>query len=228
MDASQSTVRRRSRERAPGGPERRRVSFRRPWRSMCHPCGMPHPMTTAGLMRSLGLDVDGPVRWGSSPASQSPGVFVVETDSPLAQAPIDLAAVRRWLERVPDLRLDGERPTPNLLANRLASFWVPGRACSTWVAPARAWPVAWQPSTAPSWGIAVRTPVDTGSRRCGTCRGCASGGPRPRRTRSTRTPSWEPSPRDSPRACRFAPGTGVRRCPGPTWVLLPTPLPRPA
>ena len=107
---------------------RRRIGFRRPWCSMCHPCGMPDPMTTAGLMRSLGLDVDGPVRWGSSPASQSPGVFVVETDTPLAQAPIDLAAVRRWLERVPDLRLDGERPTPNLLANRLASFWIAGQS----------------------------------------------------------------------------------------------------
>jgi transcription elongation factor GreA len=89
---------------------------------------MPDPMTTVGLMRSLGLDVDGPVRWGISPASQSPGVFVVETDTPLAQAPIDLVAVRRWLERVPDLRLDGERPTPNLLANRLASFWIAGES----------------------------------------------------------------------------------------------------
>ncbi len=89
---------------------------------------MSDPTTTVGLMRSLGLDVDGPARWGSSPPSQSPGVFVVETDAPLAQAPIDLAAVRRWLERVPDLRLDGERPTPNLLANRLASFWIAGQS----------------------------------------------------------------------------------------------------
>jgi transcription elongation factor GreA len=79
-------------------------------------------------MRSLGLDVDGPARWGSLPPSQAPGVFVVETEAPLAEAPIDLTAVRRWIERVPDLLLDGERPTPNALAHRLAAFWVPGQS----------------------------------------------------------------------------------------------------
>ena len=89
---------------------------------------MPDPTSTAGLIRSLGLDVDGPARWGSLPPSQAPGIFVVETDAPLAEAPMDLAAVRRWLERVPDLRLDGERPTPNLLASRLASFWISGQS----------------------------------------------------------------------------------------------------
>ena len=88
---------------------------------------LPEP-TTAGLMRSLGLDVDGPARWGSLLPSQAPGVFVVETDAPLAEAPIDLTAIRRWLERVPDLRLDGERPTPNALAQRLAAFWIAGQS----------------------------------------------------------------------------------------------------
>ncbi len=81
----------------------------------------------ADLMRSLGLDVDGPVRWGTLPTSRAAGVFVVETATPLPVAPIDLTAVRRWLERVPELRLDGERPTQTLLAQRLASFWVPGQ-----------------------------------------------------------------------------------------------------
>jgi transcription elongation factor GreA len=88
---------------------------------------LPEP-TTAGLMRSLGLDVDGPARWGSPLPSQAPGVFVVETDAPLAGAPIDLTALRRWLERVPDLRLDGERPTPNALAQRMSAFWIAGQS----------------------------------------------------------------------------------------------------
>jgi transcription elongation factor GreA len=35
--------------------------------------------------------------------------------------------VRQWLERVPDLRLDGERPTQSTLAQRLGTFWVPGQ-----------------------------------------------------------------------------------------------------
>jgi transcription elongation factor GreA len=79
-------------------------------------------------MRSLGLDVDGPVRWGSLPSSQAAGIFVVETSSPSQSAPIDPAAVRRWLERVPGLHLDGEQPTAATLAQRLASFWLPGQA----------------------------------------------------------------------------------------------------
>ncbi len=77
------------------------------------------------LMRSLGLLVDGPVRWATPVPSRAAGVFVVELDQPLAEAPVDHTAVRRWLERVPTLRLDGERPTVAALARRLASFWLP-------------------------------------------------------------------------------------------------------
>jgi transcription elongation factor GreA len=79
-------------------------------------------------MRSLGLDIDGPIRWGSVPSSQAAGVFIVELATPLAEAPLDQVALRRWLERVPGLRLDGERPTPVGLGQRLASFWVPGQS----------------------------------------------------------------------------------------------------
>ncbi len=74
---------------------------------MCHPTGMP-PALTPDLMRSLGLDVDGPARWGSLPASQAPGIFAVETNTPFASAPLDQGEIRRWLERVPGLRIDDE------------------------------------------------------------------------------------------------------------------------
>jgi transcription elongation factor GreA len=76
-------------------------------------------------MRALGLLVDGPARWGYPVSSRAPGVFVFELPEGLAKAPIDHAALRRWLEYVPDLRLDGSRPTPNALATRLAAFWLP-------------------------------------------------------------------------------------------------------
>jgi transcription elongation factor GreA len=81
--------------------------------------------SAAELMRSVGLDVDGPARWGSKPPSRSAGVFAVEIAAPAPSAPIDVDAVRRWLERVPRLRLDGERPTQTALAARLGSFWLP-------------------------------------------------------------------------------------------------------
>ncbi len=88
---------------------------------------MPLAPTTAELLRSIGLDVDGPARWGAKPPSRGPGIFAVETASPSESAPIDIDEVRRWLERVPDLRMDGERPTQSSLAARLRTFWIPGQ-----------------------------------------------------------------------------------------------------
>ena len=65
----------------------------------------PAPSVTE-LLRSIGLEVDGPLRWGSRPGSREPGIFVVEALSPEPSAHIDIDAVRRWLERVPSLRMD--------------------------------------------------------------------------------------------------------------------------
>jgi len=93
---------------------------------MCHPWVMPSA-TAADLMRSLGLDVDGPARWGAQPASQASGVFVVETGAPRPSAPLDMVEIRRWLDRVPGLLVDGQPATQSTLARRLASFWVPGQ-----------------------------------------------------------------------------------------------------
>ena len=45
----------------------------------------------------------------------------------MATAPIELTRVGKWLEHVPDLRLDGARPSSRALAARLASFWLPGQ-----------------------------------------------------------------------------------------------------
>jgi hypothetical protein len=51
-------------------------------------------------------------------------VFVVELAAPLAAAPIDPLPLRRWIERVPSLRLDGQVPTAAELAARLSGFWL--------------------------------------------------------------------------------------------------------
>ena len=79
----------------------------------------------AGILRSLGLGVDGPARWGQLPSSRRPGIFLVETPAASARATIDIVAVRRWIEAVPGLLLDGERPTPTALDRRLGEYWVP-------------------------------------------------------------------------------------------------------
>jgi transcription elongation factor GreA len=83
------------------------------------------PTTAASLFRDVGLLPDGPAPWGRPVAARGPGVFVVELPTPLPSAPIALARVGKWIERVPDLRLDGGRPTSRALAARLASFWLP-------------------------------------------------------------------------------------------------------
>ncbi|HYK94259.1 MAG TPA: transcription elongation factor GreA [Candidatus Dormibacteraeota bacterium] len=79
----------------------------------------------ADLIRSIGLLADGPVRWGAPVPARRGGVYVVELGSPLAQAPIEMTRVGKWLETVPGLRLDGEPPTSKALHARLASLWWP-------------------------------------------------------------------------------------------------------
>ncbi|HEY5488688.1 MAG TPA: transcription elongation factor GreA [Candidatus Limnocylindrales bacterium] len=77
------------------------------------------------LIKELGLLVDGPTQWERPVPSRAPGIFVIELPSALADAPIDIVAVRRWLEHVPAMTLDGETPAPADVARRLHEFWLP-------------------------------------------------------------------------------------------------------
>lgn len=80
----------------------------------------------AALFAAVDLQPDGPALLGSPVRAGGPGVYVVELPAPLDAPPIDLARVGRWIERLPDMRLDGEPPTGKRLAARLAGFWLPG------------------------------------------------------------------------------------------------------
>jgi transcription elongation factor GreA len=51
---------------------------------------------------------------------------VVELSAPRAQAPLELTRVGKWLERLPGLRMDGQRPTSRALEARIGAFWWPG------------------------------------------------------------------------------------------------------
>ena len=76
------------------------------------------------MLRAVGLSVEGPVLWGR-PLTGGPGVFIVELPAPAAKVSIDPNAIREWIGRAPDLKLDGKTPTVAELQSRLASFWVP-------------------------------------------------------------------------------------------------------
>jgi transcription elongation factor GreA len=77
------------------------------------------------LLRDNDLPVEGPILWGRPVPGSGPGVFIVELPAPQPKVAIDPTAIREWLGRAPDLRLDGERPSVAQLQSRLASFWLP-------------------------------------------------------------------------------------------------------
>jgi transcription elongation factor GreA len=89
---------------------------------------MPDDRSAATLLREVGLMADGPVPWGRPVRHGAAGVFLIELTAPVASAPLDLSHIGKWLERVPDLRLDGARPTSKDLQHRLAAFWLPSQA----------------------------------------------------------------------------------------------------
>jgi transcription elongation factor GreA len=96
---------------------------------MTNPASPASPLITGpDLLRAAGLAVDGPTFWGRPVSANVPGVFVVELPAPQPKVAIEPTAVRDWLGRAPDLRLDGKRPTVAELQSRLASFWLPDQA----------------------------------------------------------------------------------------------------
>jgi hypothetical protein len=88
---------------------------------------MPDDRSAPVLIREVGLMADGPVPWGRPARHTGPGVFLVELPAPVAAPSLDLALVGKWLERVPELRMDGVRPASKDLLARLASFWLPSQ-----------------------------------------------------------------------------------------------------
>jgi transcription elongation factor GreA len=83
------------------------------------------PINGHDLLYALGLGIEGPVLWGHPVSATGPGVFLIELPTHEPKVSIDPTAVRDWIERAPDLRLDGKRPTVAELQSRLASFWLP-------------------------------------------------------------------------------------------------------
>jgi transcription elongation factor GreA len=79
------------------------------------------------LLKTVDLRPDGPVLWGRPVPASGPGVYLIELPAPLPSAPIEATRVGKWIERVPELRLDGERPTFRTLMARLQAFWLPGQ-----------------------------------------------------------------------------------------------------
>ena len=62
--------------------------------------------TAAELLRSIGLDVDGPARWGGKPTSRKPGIFAIELPEPCRS--IELWVMRFHSEPVKAVARNGD------------------------------------------------------------------------------------------------------------------------
>ncbi len=80
------------------------------------------------LLLANSLAVEGPILWGRPVGGSGPGVFIVELPAPQPKVAVDPNAIREWLSRAPNLRLDGKQPSVAELQTRLASFWLPGQS----------------------------------------------------------------------------------------------------
>lgn len=84
------------------------------------------------LLAAADLRPTAPVRWGSKPSIDSPGVYLVSTsedpdaDSGLGEIPVDAAAVRTLIAARPEAMVDGIQATENSVIGRLGRLWVPG------------------------------------------------------------------------------------------------------
>lgn len=96
-------------------------------------------VTVSDLLDSVDLQPQGRILWSEMNSwlrrsrSTSPGVYFVSlSKSPdsihdtIPTAPICLKAVQNWINRVPNLKIDGHRPiSPEEIVLRLQEFWLP-------------------------------------------------------------------------------------------------------
>jgi hypothetical protein len=89
------------------------------------------PTSVAEIFSRVSLSIKGRVRWGGKILDDRPGVYVVSLASNPDdinnkygdKAPIGIEIIQKWISTVPTLTMDGKRPNPNELKNRLAGFW---------------------------------------------------------------------------------------------------------
>ena len=89
------------------------------------------PTRVSDLFESQGLAPFGPVPWGTPVSEDGPGVYVVAItddpyDVPSPVPPLSLHTAIDLLRNRPELTLDGRRPTPDQLLDRIGAFRLRG------------------------------------------------------------------------------------------------------
>lgn len=91
------------------------------------------PTSVKELFSSESLEAAGQVKWGTPISEKRSGVYVVATTSDFDNntnvygdnLPIDLEILKKWIDDISTLTVDGKRPTPEILSDRLTQFWLP-------------------------------------------------------------------------------------------------------
>jgi hypothetical protein len=89
------------------------------------------PSSVSSLLAAAALRHGGAARWDEDVDLDEPGVYLISIDDdpdfvgPAATAaPISAVAIAELLEVRSELKVDGRRPTPVELEQRIASFWL--------------------------------------------------------------------------------------------------------
>lgn len=87
--------------------------------------------TVKDLFKQVGITECDTVKWGETCPSSAKGLYIVSlcadpaTKSGLKTPVFNEAQIQQWIDRLPDFRIDGQRPTVASLKKRLLEFWHP-------------------------------------------------------------------------------------------------------
>lgn len=90
------------------------------------------PITVRNLFACAEITSFNSVLWGEKVKFDSPGVYIIavsdnadDCTNPFPEAPIDENKIAGWIERDPELTIEGVSPTIEALSQRLSEFWIP-------------------------------------------------------------------------------------------------------
>lgn len=88
-------------------------------------------LTVKELFDSVEKDIMGQVKWNEKINCRLPGVYCVSISSKadvlekIEEYPVSLSKIEEWIEYVPNMLIDGEKPTVETIVERLNKYWLP-------------------------------------------------------------------------------------------------------
>lgn len=89
------------------------------------------PIPVKELFDSVGKEIMGQVKWNEKIACDLPGVYCVSISNnenvlkTIEKYPVSLSEIEEWINYVPNMKIDGNIPTVEEVAERLSKFWLP-------------------------------------------------------------------------------------------------------